>query len=51
MIYDWSVIPRNMDVFIDGAIKTLEISLLAILIAIPIGVIFGIGTCFEEQAY
>ncbi|WP_313894783.1 amino acid ABC transporter permease [Psychrobacillus sp.] len=43
MNYDWSVIPRNMDVFIDGALKTLEISILAILIALPIGIIFGLG--------
>ncbi|SES04073.1 amino acid ABC transporter permease [Psychrobacillus sp. OK032] len=49
MIYDWSVIPRNMDVFIDGAIKTLEISLLAILIAIPIGVIFGLGRVSKNK--
>jgi len=49
MTYDWSVIPRNMDVFIDGAIKTLEISLLAILIAIPIGVIFGLGRVSKNK--
>jgi polar amino acid transport system permease protein len=41
--YDWSVISRNMDVFIDGALKTLEISALALLIGIPIGIIFGMG--------
>ncbi|TQR18149.1 amino acid ABC transporter permease [Psychrobacillus soli] len=41
--YDWSVISRNMDVFIEGALKTIEISALAILIAIPIGIIFGMG--------
>lgn len=41
--YDWSVISRNMDVFIEGAIKTLEISALALLIGIPIGIIFGMG--------
>ncbi|WP_144511951.1 amino acid ABC transporter permease [Bacillus sp. FJAT-22090] len=51
MIYDWSVIPRNMDVFIDGAIKTLEISLLAILIAIPIGVIFGMGRISKNKIF
>jgi len=41
--YDWSVISRNMDVFIDGALKTLEISALALLIGIPIGIIIGMG--------
>ncbi len=41
--YDWSVISRNMDVFIEGALKTLEISALALLIGIPIGIIFGMG--------
>lgn len=41
--YDWSIITRNMDVFIDGALKTLEISALALLFAIPIGIIFGLG--------
>ncbi|ALC86501.1 nickel transporter [Bacillus sp. FJAT-22090] len=49
MIYDWSVIPRNMDVFIDGALKTLEISLLAILIAIPIGILFGLGRISKNK--
>lgn len=51
MTYDWSVIPRNMDVFIDGAIKTLEISLLAILLAIPIGVIFGMGRISKNKIF
>ncbi|WP_186668040.1 amino acid ABC transporter permease [Sporosarcina sp. BP05] len=41
--YDWSVISRNMDVFIEGALKTLEISALALLIGIPIGIIIGMG--------
>ena len=41
--YDWSVISRNMDVFIEGALKTLEISALALLIGIPIGILFGMG--------
>ncbi|KQL36916.1 MULTISPECIES: amino acid ABC transporter permease [Bacillaceae] len=49
MIYDWSVIPRNMDIFIDGALKTLEISLLAILIAIPIGILFGLGRISKNK--
>ncbi|MFD0943916.1 amino acid ABC transporter permease [Savagea faecisuis] len=41
--YDWSVITNNMDVFIDGALKTLEISALALLFSIPIGIIIGLG--------
>lgn len=47
--YDWSVIPRNMDVFIDGALKTLEISAIAILLAIPIGVLFGLGRISKNK--
>ncbi len=41
--YDWSVITDNMDVFINGALKTLEISVLSLLLAIPIGIIVGLG--------
>ncbi|QFF97976.1 amino acid ABC transporter permease [Psychrobacillus glaciei] len=51
MTYDWSVIPRNMDVFIYGALKTLEISALAILIAIPIGIIFGLGRISKNKFF
>ncbi|WP_391207574.1 amino acid ABC transporter permease [Psychrobacillus sp. L4] len=51
MNYDWSVIPRNMDVFIYGALKTLEISALAILIAIPIGIIFGLGRISKNKIF
>ena len=49
MNYDWSVIPRNMDVFIEGALKTLEISIIAIIIAIPIGIIFGLGRISKNR--
>lgn len=41
--YNWDIIPENIDVFIYGALKTLEISALALLFAIPIGIIFGLG--------
>lgn len=40
---DWSVIGNNMDMFLDGALKTLEISFLALLISLPIGILFGLG--------
>lgn len=50
-IYDWSVIGRNMDVFIDGALKTLEISLISILFAIPIGIIFGLGRISKNKIF
>lgn len=50
-IYDWSVITRNMDVFIDGALKTLEISALSILLAIPIGIIFGMGRISKNKFF
>ncbi|MFF2753462.1 amino acid ABC transporter permease [Psychrobacillus sp. NPDC058041] len=49
--YDWSVIGRNMDIFISGALKTLEISALAILIAIPIGIIFGLGRISKNKIF
>jgi polar amino acid transport system permease protein len=38
-----------MDVFIDGALKTLEISAIAILLAIPIGIIFGLGRISKNK--
>ncbi|MBE1554451.1 amino acid ABC transporter permease [Sporosarcina limicola] len=41
--YNWSIISDNIDVFIYGALKTLEISALALLFAIPIGIIVGMG--------
>ncbi|MBD8068538.1 amino acid ABC transporter permease [Bacillus sp. PS06] len=39
---DWSVIPQNMHLFIDGIIMTLQISALALLFSIPIGIILGL---------
>ena len=47
--YNWSVIPQNMDVFIYGALKTLEISAISILLAIPIGIIFGLGRISKNK--
>ncbi|WP_303970288.1 amino acid ABC transporter permease [Sporosarcina ureae] len=41
--YDFSVISQNMDIFIQGALKTLEISAIALLLAIPLGIIIGMG--------
>ncbi|MBY0221209.1 amino acid ABC transporter permease [Sporosarcina aquimarina] len=41
--YDFSVISQNKDIFIEGTLKTLEISAIALLLAIPIGIIFGMG--------
>lgn len=41
--YDFSVISQNMDIFIAGALKTLEISAIALLLAIPLGIIIGMG--------
>ena len=38
-----------MDVFIEGALKTLEISALALLIGIPIGIIFGMGRISKNK--
>ena len=49
--YDWSIITNNMDIFIDGALKTLEISAIALLIAIPIGIIFGLGRISRNKFF
>jgi polar amino acid transport system permease protein len=47
--YNWSIISDNIDVFIYGALKTLEISALALLFAIPIGIIFGLGRISKNK--
>lgn len=41
--FDWSVIPENYDVFIEGALLTLEISAISLLLSLPLGIIFGFG--------
>lgn len=41
--FDWSVIWENYDVFIEGALLTLEISAISLLLSLPLGVIFGFG--------
>ncbi|MED4205496.1 amino acid ABC transporter permease [Neobacillus mesonae] len=44
MVYqtDWSVIPNNIGLFLEGLWLTLEISALALLFSIPIGIIVGL---------
>ncbi|MDF1509788.1 amino acid ABC transporter permease [Robertmurraya sp. DFI.2.37] len=39
---DWSVIPQNIGLFWEGVLLTLEISALALVISIPIGIILGL---------
>lgn len=39
---NWSVIPQNLPLFLHGALLTLEISLLALILSIPIGAIAGL---------
>ena len=41
--FDWGVIPDNIDVFLEGALLTLEISAISLLLSLPIGIIFGFG--------
>ena len=41
--FDWSVFPDNIDVFLEGALLTLEISAISLLLSLPIGIIFGFG--------
>ncbi|RPJ95559.1 amino acid ABC transporter permease [Rummeliibacillus sp. TYF005] len=45
MIYqpDWSIITNNLGIFWEGLLLTLRISALSLLLAIPIGIIVGIG--------
>lgn len=42
MTMDWSVISNNVGLFIDGALKTLQISAFSLIISIPIGIIIGL---------
>jgi polar amino acid transport system permease protein len=42
MTMNWSVVTNNIGLFMEGIFLTLQISLSALLIAIPIGVIFGL---------
>ncbi|MED1950960.1 amino acid ABC transporter permease [Brevibacillus nitrificans] len=42
MTYDWSVIPENLDLFLEGIWLTLEISLFSLVLSIPIGILAGL---------
>jgi len=42
MQLDWSVIPNNIGLFLEGLWLTLEISALALLFSIPIGILIGL---------
>lgn len=42
MALNWSVVTQNLGIFLEGAALTLQISALALLISIPIGVIVGL---------
>ena len=46
---DWSVIPANMDIFIEGVLLTLEISFYALLLSLPIGILFGLGRISKNK--
>lgn len=41
--FDWSVITKNYDVLLEGALLTLEISAISLLLSLPLGIIFGFG--------
>lgn len=51
MIYqpDWSIITNNLDIFWEGLLLTLRISGLSLLLAIPIGIIVGIGRISKNR--
>ncbi|HZJ99665.1 MAG TPA: amino acid ABC transporter permease [Tissierellaceae bacterium] len=42
MAMNWSVVTQNLGVFIEGALLTLQISAIALLLSIPLGVIAGL---------
>jgi polar amino acid transport system permease protein len=39
---DWSVVPENIGLLLDGVLLTLQISAIALMISIPIGIILGL---------
>jgi polar amino acid transport system permease protein len=39
---DWNVIPNNLPLFLEGMLLTLEISALALLFSIPVGILVGL---------
>lgn len=39
---NWNVIGQNLDLFIEGVILTLQISALALVISLPIGILLGL---------
>lgn len=51
MIYqpDWSIITNNLGIFGGGLLLTLRISALSLLLAIPIGIIVGIGRISKNR--
>lgn len=51
MIYqpDWSIITNNLGIFWEGLLLTLRISGLSLLLAIPIGIIVGIGRISKNR--
>ena len=42
MTLNWSVVTQNLGVFVEGALLTLQISAIALLLSIPLGVIAGL---------
>lgn len=46
---DWSVIPANIDIFIEGIILTLKISFYSLLLSLPIGILFGLGRISKNK--
>ncbi len=42
MSYNWTVIPRFLDILIEGILYTMQISAISLIMAIPIGILFGL---------
>lgn len=41
--FDWSVVPDNMDILLEGLWLTIKISVLSLILSLPIGIIVGFG--------
>ncbi|GEK33290.1 amino acid ABC transporter permease [Kurthia sibirica] len=47
--FNWRVIWDNYDILLEGALLTLEISAISLLLSLPIGLIFGFGRISKNK--
>ncbi len=50
MNYNWSVIPKFMDILLKGILLTMQISAISLILAIPIGIIVGLMRVSKNKA-